>query len=132
MCLSLPRKHGTLSARQMERRERWASTMPEGASEAEIVTLGTGSALPSKYRNVSATLLRVPGWGSMLFDAGENTLGQLKRVFPADELKEVLRELRVIWISHMHADHHLGTVSVIRAWYEEKHGARPLPPGDEH
>ncbi|TKA36724.1 hypothetical protein B0A54_11592 [Friedmanniomyces endolithicus] len=107
----------------------WAATLPQDASRAEIVTLGTGSALPSKYRNVSASLLRVPGWGSMLFDAGENTLGQLKRVFPPDELKEVLRELRMIWISHMHADHHLGTVGVIRAWYEEIHGAQPLPAG---
>ncbi|TKA71263.1 hypothetical protein B0A55_07338 [Friedmanniomyces simplex] len=111
--------------------QHWTSSLPEDASQAEIVTLGTGSALPSKYRNVSATLLRVPGWGSMLFDAGENTLGQLKRVLPADELKEVLRELRIIWISHMHADHHLGTVGVIRAWYEEVHGARPLPAGAE-
>ncbi|KAK0781523.1 hypothetical protein LTR75_014669, partial [Friedmanniomyces endolithicus] len=111
--------------------QRWVSTLPPDAGRAEIVTLGTGSALPSKYRNVSATLLRVPGWGSMLFDAGENTLGQLKRVFPPDELKEVLRELRMIWISHMHADHHLGTVGVIRAWYEEVHGAQPLPAGED-
>jgi ribonuclease Z len=86
--------------------------------DAEVITLGTGSALPSKYRNVSATLLRVPGYGSYLFDCGENTLGQLKRVF-GDELPEVLRDLKVIWISHLHADHHLGTVSVIRAWAKE-------------
>ncbi|KAK4550446.1 hypothetical protein LTR36_000024 [Oleoguttula mirabilis] len=112
-----------------EATQKWASTLPPDASNAEIVTLGTGSALPSKYRNVSATLLRVPGWGSMLFDCGENTLGQLKRVFPADEFKQILRELRMIFISHMHADHHLGTVSVIKAWYEEVHKCQPLPPG---
>ncbi|KAK3072511.1 hypothetical protein LTR53_006693 [Teratosphaeriaceae sp. CCFEE 6253] len=111
--------------------QRWADSLPPGAAETETVTLGTGSALPSKYRNVSATLLRVPGWGCMLLDAGENTLGQLKRVFPPDELKEILRELRVIWISHMHADHHLGTVGVVRAWYEEVHSARPLPAGTD-
>lgn len=103
----------------------WAADLPD--KDAEIITLGTGSALPSKYRNVSATLLRVPGWGSMLFDCGENTLGQLKRVFEPVELKQVLQELRVILISHMHADHHLGTVSVIKAWYQEVHGGQPLP-----
>lgn len=90
--------------------------------DAEIITLGTGSMMPSKYRNVSATLLRVPGYGSYLFDCGENTLGQLRRVFPEQELKEVLRDLKVIWISHMHADHQLGTTSVIKAWYEEVWG----------
>ncbi|KAI9673743.1 MAG: hypothetical protein M1829_003980 [Trizodia sp. TS-e1964] len=85
--------------------------------DAEIITLGTGSAMPSKYRNVSSTLLRVPGQGSYLFDCGENTLGQLKRIYQPDELLEVLKDLKAIWISHMHADHHLGTVSMIRAWY---------------
>jgi ribonuclease Z len=87
------------------------------SKDAEIITLGTGSALLSKYRNVSATMLRVPGYGSYLFDCGENTLGQLERVF-GEELPQVLRDLRVIWISHLHADHHLGTASVIRAWHE--------------
>ncbi|PGG95867.1 hypothetical protein GX51_08096 [Blastomyces parvus] len=91
--------------------------------DAEIITLGTGSSLPSKYRTVSATLLRVPGVGNYLFDCGENTLGQLRRAFPPKELQDVLRDLKVIWISHLHADHHLGTVSVIRAWHEVTHGA---------
>ncbi|KAI1114814.1 hypothetical protein F5Y14DRAFT_412965 [Nemania sp. NC0429] len=92
--------------------------------DAEIISLGTGSALPSKYRNVSATLVRVPGYGNYLLDAGENTLGQMRRVF-GDELPSVLRDLKVIWISHLHADHHLGTVSVIRAWHEETIGSDP-------
>jgi ribonuclease Z len=86
--------------------------------DAEVTTLGTGSALPSKYRNVSATLLRVPGYGSYLFDCGENTMGQLKRVY-GDELPTILRDLKAIWISHLHADHHLGTTSVIKAWAKE-------------
>ncbi|KAI9829945.1 MAG: hypothetical protein M1819_005917 [Sarea resinae] len=101
------------------------------SQDAEIITLGTGSALPSKYRNVSATLLRVPGYGSYLLDCGENTLGQLKRVFKPSELKEVLRDLKMIWISHLHADHHLGTVSVIKAWYQEHYGQRSAESGSE-
>ncbi|KAL1963895.1 hypothetical protein VTN77DRAFT_7701 [Rasamsonia byssochlamydoides] len=92
--------------------------------DAEIITLGTGSSIPSKYRNVSATLLKVPGYGYYLLDCGENTLGQLKRVFPPDQLREVLQNLRMIWISHLHADHHLGTVSVIKAWYNENYPGR--------
>lgn len=111
------------------REEIDSQSMAIGASEkclpsqdAEIICLGTGSALPSKYRNVSATLLRVPGYGSYLLDCGENTIGQLRRIFPPQELAEILRDLKLIWISHLHADHHLGTASVIKAWYEEVHG----------
>ncbi len=103
--------------------EKWQADIP--SKDAEIITLGTGSALPSKYRNVSSTLLRVPGYGSYLLDCGENTLGQLRRIFTPDELAEVLGDLKLIWISHLHADHHLGTVSVIKAWYEEVHGSKP-------
>lgn len=116
-----------LELAQAARKEIAAEFSESSASQAlpspnaEIITLGTGSALPSKYRNVSATLLRVPGCGSYLLDCGENTLGQLKRVYGDEDLKEVLRDLKLIWISHLHADHHLGTVSVIKAWRDEVH-----------
>lgn len=86
--------------------------------DTEIIPLGTGSALPSKYRNVSATLVRVPGYGAYLFDCGENTLGQLRRMYGYDGANEILRDLKAIWISHLHADHHLGTASFIKAWSE--------------
>ncbi|KAI0602846.1 hypothetical protein F4775DRAFT_1676 [Biscogniauxia sp. FL1348] len=92
--------------------------------DAEVIALGTGSALPSKYRNVSGTLVRIPGYGNYLFDCGENTLGQLHRIF-GDELPSVLRDLKAIWISHLHADHHLGTASVLRAWNEETRKSSP-------
>lgn len=114
-----------------------ASTQISGVNQdlpgqdAEIICLGTGSAMPSQHRNVSGTLLRVPGSGSYLLDCGENTLGQLKRIYSKIELAEVLRDLKMIWISHLHADHHLGTASVVKAWYEEVHGVgsakRPRP-----
>lgn len=112
----------TASERVAQSKAMGQSSQKKQASpgkDAEVVTLGTGSMLPSRYRNVSATLLRVPGCGTYLFDCGENTLGQLKRVFPPNELSEVLRDLKAIWISHPHADHHLGTISVIKAWYDE-------------
>ncbi|KAL4893672.1 hypothetical protein BDV59DRAFT_22331 [Aspergillus ambiguus] len=90
-------------------------------ADVEIIALGTGSSSPSKYRNVSSTLIHVPGYGYYLLDCGENTLGQLKRVFEPEKLREVLQNLRMIWISHLHADHHLGTASVIRAWFHENY-----------
>ncbi|KIW31106.1 hypothetical protein, variant [Cladophialophora immunda] len=104
--------------------------------EPEIVTLGTGSAAPSKYRNVSSILLRMPNdMGNYLFDCGEGTLGQLKRLYNAEQLDEILFNLRGIWISHLHADHHLGTVSILKAVFqtarrlsESGQRARPPPP----
>ena len=92
-------------------------------AEAEISFLGTGSATPSLHRNVAGTLLRVPGVGNYLFDCGEGSLGQLKRMFTPRELSQIFQDLKMIWISHMHADHHLGITSVIRAWCEEVHGS---------
>lgn len=120
----IPRVQEAIAA-DSEAIAKWADSLPE--KDVEITTLGTGSALPSKYRNVSATLLRVPGWGSMLFDCGENTLGQLKRAFSPEEYDEIISGLRLIVISHMHADHHLGTVSVIKAWYDRVHNSQPAP-----
>ncbi|PCG90497.1 Hypothetical protein PENO1_055370 [Penicillium occitanis (nom. inval.)] len=96
--------------------------LPPLALEAEVVALGTGSSSPSKHRNVSATLLKVPGKGYYLLDCGENTLGQMKRTYPPEQFREVMQNLRMIWISHMHADHHLGSVAVIREWYEHNYG----------
>ncbi|KAL8720582.1 MAG: hypothetical protein Q9225_002571 [Loekoesia sp. 1 TL-2023] len=100
------------------------------SQDAEIICLGTGSSAPSKYRNVSATLLRVPGSGNYLFDCGEGTLGQLKRLYAPSHLRGLLRGLKAIWVSHMHADHHLGTTSVIKAWYEANHGRGNTPRGN--
>lgn len=103
--------------------------------EPQIITLGTGSAAPSKYRNVSAVLLRMPnGMGNYLFDCGEGTLGSLKRLYDAAQLDDILLNLRAIWISHLHADHHLGTLSVLRAVHtavqalSDQQVSRPKPP----
>ena len=101
--------------------EKLQNTISFGG-DTEVITLGTGSSAPSKYRNVSATLVNVPGYGYYLLDCGECTLGQLRRVYEPEALREVLRNLRMIWISHLHADHHLGTVSLIKAWYEVNYG----------
>ncbi|OHE91942.1 metallo-beta-lactamase superfamily protein [Colletotrichum orchidophilum] len=95
--------------------------------DTEIIPLGTGSAVPSKYRNVSATLVRVPQYGNYLFDCGENTLGQLLRTFGAEETNKILQDTRCIFISHMHADHHLGTARFLRAWHEATADLMPQP-----
>ncbi|QLG74058.1 hypothetical protein HG535_0F05700 [Zygotorulaspora mrakii] len=91
----------------------------------EIITLGTGSALPSKYRNVASTMIKVPFLTAasefknriILFDAGENTLGTLRRMFSETARRRIFADLKMIYLSHLHADHHLGIISILKEWF---------------
>ncbi|KAJ3410383.1 hypothetical protein HDV05_003837 [Chytridiales sp. JEL 0842] len=76
-----------------------------------VVPLGTGAAIPGKYRNVSSTLALFEDCG-ILMDAGEGTLGQIYRHFGV-ETDAILQKIRVFFVSHLHADHHLGLVSIL-------------------
>lgn len=97
----------------------------EKEKSVEVITLGTGSALPSKYRNVASTLFKVPYVHSddsvetrcVLFDAGENTIGSLKRIFLSRDYIRLMKNLRVLYLSHLHADHHLGFISLLKEWH---------------
>lgn len=110
---------GTKSQPSEEATNEWEEALGE-YKDVEVIVLGTGSSHPSKYRNVSGTLVRVPGWGSLLLDAGEGTMNTLRRMFSQVELDKILLDLKLIWISHLHADHHLGLTSVITAWNEAR------------
>ncbi|WWC91109.1 uncharacterized protein L201_006050 [Kwoniella dendrophila CBS 6074] len=89
------------------------STPSSIGDDITVTTLGTGSAIPSKHRNVSSTLLSIPDVGGILLDAGEGTLGQTKRRFGKEGTTKLFEDLQMIFISHMHADHHLGLNSVL-------------------
>ncbi|KAG6909380.1 hypothetical protein DXG01_000823 [Tephrocybe rancida] len=91
--------------------------VPIGAN-VKIIPLGTGSAVPSKYRNVSSTLIQVPEWGNILLDSGEGTWGQLVRQFGLDDATpnnvwDMLRNLKCIYVSHVHGDHHMGLAQIL-------------------
>ncbi|KMS95093.1 hypothetical protein BVRB_012540 [Beta vulgaris subsp. vulgaris] len=81
--------------------------------DGEIVLLGTGSSHPSKYRNVSSIFVNLFSKGNLLLDCGEGTLAQLKRRYGMDGAANAVRNLRCIWISHIHADHHAGLVRIL-------------------
>ncbi|XP_039083234.1 zinc phosphodiesterase ELAC protein 2 [Hyaena hyaena] len=78
----------------------------------EIVFLGTGSAIPMKIRNVSATLVNISPDRSLLLDCGEGTFGQLCRHY-GDEVDSVLGGLAAVFVSHLHADHHTGLLNIL-------------------
>jgi ribonuclease Z len=92
--------------------------------EYEIICLGTGCAIPSKFRNVSSLLVYVPTSSSgILLDCGEGTWQQLLYLSPPSSTFSSQRNgnralqwskiIKMIWISHPHADHHLGLVNII-------------------
>lgn len=101
-------------AREEARKELGEATVVIPGDDLQVTALGTGSATPSKYRNVSGTLIHLPEGGYILLDAGEGTWGQIARKFGVEGAKEVLRELKLIFISHMHADHHTGLVTIMK------------------
>ncbi|THH10213.1 hypothetical protein EW146_g8446 [Bondarzewia mesenterica] len=91
---------------------------PQPGDDLVVLPLGTSSAVASRYRNVSSILVQIPGRGNMLLDAGEGTWGQLVRFFGTDESQidnvwDVLRNLKCIYISHAHADHHAGLAKIL-------------------
>ncbi|CAK7325117.1 unnamed protein product [Dovyalis caffra] len=81
--------------------------------DLEVVFLGTGSSQPSKYRNVSSIYINLFSKGSLLLDCGEGTLAQLKRRYGKEGADNAVRNLRCVWISHIHADHHAGLVRIL-------------------
>lgn len=109
-----------------------AETEPTAASvpsekDILVTTLGTGSAAPSKYRNVISTLIQTPSSGNILLDAGESTYGLLRRKFGcrrdgtaaesgslvSQDVDDILRKMHVLFISHIHADHHIGVIRLL-------------------
>lgn len=69
----------------------------------ELTFLGTGSAMPTRQRNVAAIAMRLPGRGGLwLFDCGEGTQHRL--------LATSLRppQIRRVFVTHLHGDHVYG------------------------
>ncbi|CAG0879837.1 unnamed protein product [Darwinula stevensoni] len=80
-----------------------------------ILFLGTGSSVPQKTRNTSAILFTIKKKHHMMLDCGEGTLGQLVRFFGLSKTWKILTHLNATYISHLHADHHIGLISILQA-----------------
>ena len=78
----------------------------------KVTFLGTGSSVPNKYRNVSSILIESIENSYVILDCGEGSLLQLHRHFGRQKTLEILRQLKGIYISHLHADHHLGNLII--------------------
>lgn len=49
----------------------------------------------------------------VLLDSGEGTYGQLVRHFGITGAETVLSDLKAIYVSHLHADHHIGLIGLL-------------------
>lgn len=65
---------------------------------------------------VSCNVLRIPGVGSIILDCGEGSLASLKRCFSSSEYQKFFQTLRAIYVSHLHADHHIGLIGIIKEY----------------
>jgi len=48
-------------------------------------------------------------------DCGEGTLGQLNLRYSREQMLQLFTNVKCLWISHMHADHHAGTAAFLAA-----------------
>jgi ribonuclease Z len=90
------------------------SGFKHGGSWEQLLFTGTGSALPCKHRNVTGMFLRQADGRSILLDVGEGTIGSLLRAFPPSRDDDILGSIKAVWISHPHADHHLGLLRLLK------------------
>jgi ribonuclease Z len=89
-----------------------SSSLP--INDIKLTFLGTGAAVPSKYRNVTSLFADLGAEkGTMMMDCGEGSYSQLCRRFGKHQADEYLKALRCIWISHIHADHHVGLPTLL-------------------
>lgn len=124
-------------AREAVRTQQQEATDIE--DDVVITPLGTSSSKPTKYRNgqsalssaisnspahvdhttsVTSNFIHIPSHGNIILDCGEGTWGQLARHFGTDvsskdNVFEMLRNLRCIFISHIHGDHHIGLSKIL-------------------
>lgn len=79
-----------------------------------IIFLGTGSCIPNKTRNVSSILIQTAAEAFMLLDCGEGTYGQIVRLYGRERARQVMQQLQAVYVSHLHADHHIGLIGLLR------------------
>ncbi|XP_042858689.1 ribonuclease Z, mitochondrial-like [Penaeus japonicus] len=87
----------------------------ESASQnyPDVIFLGTGSCIPNKTRNTSGILINISDDKCLLMDCGEGTYGQLVRLLGLSEADKALRNLAAVYVSHLHADHHIGFINIL-------------------
>lgn len=98
---------------ELQNKRLATSDIPNDGLFPEVTFLGTGSSVPNKLRNVTGIVVQLSSDFYILFDCGEGTMDQMLRFYGSEETANILRNLRAVFISHMHADHHMGLIKVL-------------------
>ena len=69
--------------------------------------------MPTASRNTSGIFVSLCNKVNFLLDCGQGSYEQLVDHFAADTFQQQLIKLRVIFITHIHADHNLGILNLI-------------------
>ncbi|OMP05967.1 hypothetical protein COLO4_08423 [Corchorus olitorius] len=89
--------------------------------DLEIIFLWTGSSQPSKYRKCVCYLFKsflyrkfASGlWGRNPGTIKKKLLKNLENRYGMEGSKNAVKNLACVWISHIHADHHVGLVRIL-------------------
>ncbi|CAG9536785.1 unnamed protein product [Cercopithifilaria johnstoni] len=79
-----------------------------------ICFLGTSSAVPTSFRNVSAYFLQFNENSCVFVDCGEGSYGQLRTLFGDTVCEDLLLKLNAVFITHGHQDHYHGIFTIVR------------------
>ncbi|EFO27292.2 metallo-beta-lactamase superfamily protein [Loa loa] len=79
-----------------------------------ICFLGTSSAVPTNFRNVSAYFLQFNENSCIFVDCGEGSYGQLRTLFGDVVCEDLLLKLNAVFITHGHQDHYHGIFTIVQ------------------
>lgn len=68
--------------------------------------------------------MEIPDFGNIILDAGEGTLGQMRRRYGDNLWTDVLSKTKILHVSHMHADHHIGVRRILEERMKVRLGVR--------
>jgi ribonuclease BN (tRNA processing enzyme) len=106
--------------------------MPKSSDSCawKIAFLGTGASAPFKYRTVSSILVGLNTKsateagvnnkenqdcidGYAMLDAGDGSYGTMVRKYGVEKTDDILCDMKVLFVSHKHADHISGTAKLL-------------------
>ncbi|CAI4223781.1 unnamed protein product [Auanema sp. JU1783] len=94
--------------------EKEQQKLPLTDEYPKLSFLGTSSAVPSKYRNVTGYLMETSPNAAVMVDTGEGSYGQIKVLMGEEKTKQILMNLKAVFITHAHQDHMTGLYTIVK------------------